>query len=1273
MRTTRLLATLVLALTLTPSLARSPESSAPAPIRTIDAPATPVPVPTWDPASPQQLVRVAGTLYQQDSGFLYPVLPDRITVGLADGVADWADLVERAVAAAPGTFAVLAALTPERQNRLGIVDLLLPGGSPLDWSALVHQTGLVRFAEVVTRGSYTVTPNDPLYPQQWALHNTGQTGGTPGADVDAELAWEISAGNPAIVVGVLDSGTAVGHQDLAGNVWHNPGETPGNGIDDDGNGFIDDWEGWDFGNNNNNVNSSNFHGTHVTGIVNAVGGNGLGVVGLAGGIGAPGVRAMAVAVGESGPVSGILDDSIIYAVDNGAHVITMSLSVGSSTAINNALGYAYLQNDVFIDCAAGNNGASVAYPANRPEVMAVASTTHDDERSSFSNPGPELEVAAPGSNILSTQLNNTYGSSSGTSFAAPYVAALAALIRGVNPGLPAADVRQLIIDTADDVEAPGFDTETGWGRINAHTALSQAGSSAGTVALDAATYACDASLSIALSDFDLAGAGTVPVTVKSDREPAGEEVWLVQDGFDDFAGSLPLEDAPPAADGVLQVAHGDTVTVEYLDADNGEGGTDVLVTDTALVDCAGPAITAVTALNIDDAFATIAWTTDEPGSTVVRYGVSEPPGEQAASGTLVTGHAIVLADLEPCTAYKYEVESADALGNVAIDDNGGDYYVFQTLGNVPGVGVVPCQAGQALFDRTRYGCGSTVEVSVVDVDLDLDPEAIDTAQVLMTSTSEPDGEWIVLQESGAHTGLLEGTIQLGSQTAAADGQLTVAAGDLITASYFDADDGQGSAQVATAVASADCLPPQIQDLLVTEISSTRAVIQWTTEEPATSRVEFGSGPALGAVVEDLELETAHALAISAFDACDRAFFRVSSTDEFGETRIADDGGQPFELNLSEIGGLVFHDNFETPLGWSLAGEWERGVPQGLGSASGDPALAYSGATVLGTDLGGQGAFPGDYETGTASWAYSPTFSAVGHTGLELILRRKLGNAAGDLARIAAVKFLAQIVWSSSGATDDAGWQEQRIPVGQLDGGAAVQVGFGIESTTGHRYGWNIDEVIVKESAQPDYVTCNGCAGAPSFAGLAAVLDPAPCAASGLTLEWQPAPAWGTASGGTYEVYRGPTADFVPGDANRIAAGLTDTTWTDLAAPADVPVWYVVRARNNDAECPDGVGLDDGNVVHLSAVETIDQPPAGPVGATLAALPVGAAHVRLTWSAVPGADHYVVRRSTEADFGAAEIIGTTEGTLFEDVNAATEPGLYTYRVFAANACGVEETP
>jgi subtilisin family serine protease len=1245
----------------------------PARIAVADTPTHAELVTPWDPASPQKLVRLEGVLFQEDAGFYYRVVEDRVSIRLAPGVESWDDLLEKAGRAAPRSFAALHALEPVRQNRLGIIDLSIPDGSPADWAPLLFETGLVRYAEVATYGVYLATQDDPLYPQQWALNNTGQTGGTPGADVDAERAWDITAGDPATVVAVLDSGTFVTHVDLALNVWHNEGEIPDNGVDDDGNGFIDDVDGWDFGNNNNNVASNNYHGTHVTGIITAAGSNGTGISGLAGGLGGPGARSMALAVGESGPNAGILDDALIYATDNGAQVITMSLSVGATSAINDALGYAYNENDVFIDCAAGNSGFSVSYPAVRPEVVAVASTTDDDTRSSFSNPGPEVELAAPGSSILSTQLNHNYGTSSGTSFAAPYVAALAALVRSVNPGLPAPEVRQLMIDTAEDIESPGFDNLTGWGRINAFEAVSQAGFSDGTIELDAAIYGCAGTLSVTVTDFDLAGGGPLVITVKSLAEPGGEQMVLTEGEFSVFGGTLDLDGGAAVPDGLLQVIHADTITAEYLDEDDGQGGTDVLKTATGTTDCAGPQISGAGAYNIDDSSASVGWATDEPATSLVRYGSTIPPDQESSSGGLATIHLVSLSNLEQCTIYKFELQSDDVFGNSGVDDNSGLYYSFRTQGFEPGEGVVSCRLGRAQLDRQDYGCDASVTASVTDIDLDLDPASLDVVQVLMTSTTEPAGEWITLTETAVDSGDFEGPITLDAASQAGDGTLGAADGDLISVTYHDANDGQGNTRVSTFTSTAECAAPAIGNVTVTAISSTRAEVTWTTDEPATSRLDFGADASLGSTVEDLALKTSHRLALSAFEACDRVHFRVASADQWGDVRIGDAAGVPFELNLNQIGGLVFHDNFETDDGWNMSGEWERGSPQGQGSSSGDPSAAYSGAGVLGCDLSGTGGFPGDYEPGSTDWATTPSISTLGIPNVELIVKRKLGVSAGDEASIGMFAgFSLHAVWDSDSGVDDGEWVELRYPLPAGGDRASISVGFGINSaSTSHSYGWNLDEVIVKDSTQPDYLTCGDCSGAPSFGGITAAYDAEPCAASGLTLEWTAAPAWGTGGGGTYDVHRGTTPSFTPDSGNLVAGGLTGTSWTDDGAPLDTEVWYVVRARN-DESCAGGAGLADGNLVRLSATETLTQAAAPAVGPTLQARAVGAAHVRLEWDAVAGADRYIVRRSRFSDFGSPEVRGETEQTLFEDVDAANDENLYFYRIFSLNACG-DESP
>jgi len=371
-----------------------------------------------------------------------------------------------------GQHSELAGLSILRSNRLGVHDLQLPAGAdPIAMVAALRLHGGVEFAEPNTFGSYTATPNDASFGSQWNLSNSGQSGGTNGADVEAVAAWDIQDGDPSVIIGVLDSGTQWNHPDLATNIWANSDEVI-NGADSDGNGFIDDIRGWDFDGNDNDPSGSFFHGTFVAGNVAAVSNNGTGIAALAGGaVDGQGCSIMALNVGSFSPNGAVLDDAIIYAADNGARVITLSLTVGQTSAIDAAVDYAHDVKGVFIDCAAGNNGSSVGYPANQPKIMAVASTNHNDSKSGFSNPGPQVEVSAPGENVLSTDLSGNYTTSSGTSFAAPHVAALAGLLFSEDPSQTNAGVRALIRATADDVATPGFDNGTGDGRINALTAL----------------------------------------------------------------------------------------------------------------------------------------------------------------------------------------------------------------------------------------------------------------------------------------------------------------------------------------------------------------------------------------------------------------------------------------------------------------------------------------------------------------------------------------------------------------------------------------------------------------------------------------------------------------------------------------------------------------------------------------------------------------------------------------------------------------------------------
>jgi len=350
-------------------------------------------------------------------------------------------------------------------------------------------SGKVASVEPNTIGEYHLVPDDAQYGQQWYPPL-----------IEAEQAWDTTTGSPNVVIAVLDSGTEFNHDDIGlgpdgyQNVWLNPGEdawsdsedpATGNGMDDDGNGLIDDWKGWNFGDGDNDSSGTFFHGTAVAGVVAAKTNNALGVAGIGGGFGNAGLSIMVGGVGNNAPLGSVLDDAILYAAQNGARVIQLSLSVGQSSAIDAALQMAYEDFGLLIVCSSGNGGSgSVSYPSSNPFVMAVGSTNQSDSRAGFSQFGTDLEIAAPGTSIRTTSINNGYTSTQGTSFSSPIISAVAGLIWSLNPALTNEEVRTILHMSADQVGGydyqhdpmrPGHSLELGFGRINVLTAVQMGG------------------------------------------------------------------------------------------------------------------------------------------------------------------------------------------------------------------------------------------------------------------------------------------------------------------------------------------------------------------------------------------------------------------------------------------------------------------------------------------------------------------------------------------------------------------------------------------------------------------------------------------------------------------------------------------------------------------------------------------------------------------------------------------------------------------------------
>ncbi len=323
------------------------------------------------------------------------------------------------------------------------------------------------------------TPNDPQFPL------AGMYGLTR---ISAPQAWDLTTGSPAVVVANIDTGMRYTHEDLAANMWTNPGEINGNGVDDDNNGFADDYYGYDFFFNDPNPIDENGHGTHTGGTIGAVGNNGVGVTGVNWNI-----RVMAIKIYDSdgfGTTAAMLINAYNYVRMMKNRGINIRVTNNSYSGCDEACGYDQATRDA-LDAmgdagilnvfAAGNSNsnndtaAAPAFPATytSPSVIAVAASTSTDARSGFSNFGPaSVDLAAPGSGILSTRnaSDTNYGTLSGTSMATPHVAGSAALLSAHNPNLSVASLKATLLNTVDPLAAWAGIVRTG-GRLNVFRAL----------------------------------------------------------------------------------------------------------------------------------------------------------------------------------------------------------------------------------------------------------------------------------------------------------------------------------------------------------------------------------------------------------------------------------------------------------------------------------------------------------------------------------------------------------------------------------------------------------------------------------------------------------------------------------------------------------------------------------------------------------------------------------------------------------------------------------
>jgi thermitase len=440
---------------------------------------------------------------------------------------------------------------------LGVQILSVPPDELASRIAAYRANPDVEYAEPDYVAYPAYDPNDPKYADgtQWGPQK-----------IQADLAWDLSTGDPNVVVAVVDFGVDLGHPDLQSQMWTNAGETADNGLDDDDNGYVDDVYGWDFANDDNDPQDDYGHGTHVAGIAAAATDNGIGVAGV--GFNSR-IMALKAGYGETGYVQYTkIGQAIYYAADNGADVINMSVGgYGNSSYLQAAVDYAWAKGCVLVGAVGNDNITNPFYPAAYSNVIGVSATTESDARWSDSNHGSHVSVGAPGVAIYSTYWwdgVSQYCLGGGTSMAAPHVAGLAALLFAQDGGRSNAEVRSLIEQSADDLGDAGWDPYYGYGRINAYQALGTT-STVVEPASGGTLHSADGSLTL---DFP---PGAVPsettVVHMLQASPTNPPSDLV------FANmSCMLEATDANGDPVEQFDQPYTLILDYLDADWQDAG-----------------------------------------------------------------------------------------------------------------------------------------------------------------------------------------------------------------------------------------------------------------------------------------------------------------------------------------------------------------------------------------------------------------------------------------------------------------------------------------------------------------------------------------------------------------------------------------------------------------------------------------------------------------------------------------------------------------------------
>ena len=554
-------------------------------------------------------------------------------------------------------------------------------------AALANNTSVV-YAEPNYLYKPSVISNDTYYTNGslWGMHSSdtpsavGPTGTTNAFGSQAERAWNDNIiGKSSVFVGIIDEGVQITHPDLASNIWVNPYETADDGIDNDGNGFIDDVNGWDFVNNDKTVYDAggDAHGTHVAGTIGGDGGNGAGVAGVNWDVTMISTKFLGTNGGSTANAVKALDYLTDLKTRHGINIVATNNSWGGggySQTLHDAIIRSAKSNILFVAAAGNstaNNDTTASYPSNYnttfatttetaasyDSVIAVAAIDSAGAIASFSSYGATtVDIGAPGVDINSSVPTSTYASYNGTSMATPHVTGAVALFASVQAaGYSAASIKSAILSSATSTSSLAGKTVTG-GRLNVYGALQQAAS----IVLDRSAYTAPATANVlvnnAADNLSSTVADTIRITVQSTSEPITETITLTETGSNTglFSGSFGLFTTSLAGDGNLAVSNGDTITATY---------SAISKSTNATVDLLAPTLSGIASAP-QRLTSKIDWNSNEASSTVVLYGTSPSTLNNSSVNTsLTTAHSAMLSGFSPSTTYYYQVQSADAVGN----------------------------------------------------------------------------------------------------------------------------------------------------------------------------------------------------------------------------------------------------------------------------------------------------------------------------------------------------------------------------------------------------------------------------------------------------------------------------------------------------------------------------------------------------------------------------------------------------------------------------------